>query len=335
MRPGVLTARVSWLTPSGCSLALVAVAATLFGLEGLLRKPLLDEMSVASIVLAEYLLLALFAVPVVIRQRESLARLSWRTWSVLLIIGTGSSGAGALLFTKALESGNPTTASLLQNTQPLFVVFLAVLLLKERLARIYWPCLGVALVGAYLLSFGTTNTLAALSREDLVAAGLALGAAALWASGTVLGRLVLSELSYVTLTAMRILFALPFLALVAVPQGAVRESFSGLAASPVRLSVAALVPGLIAMLLFYRGLAGTRASYAVLAEFMYPTAALVGNWVVLGAVITPLQGLGCLLLIATILTLSWKPAAEPAPSAARADGPPTPRERTVLVPDAA
>ena len=333
MRPGLLVTRVSWLTPSGCSLALVAVAATLLGLEGLLRRPLLDEMSVASIVLAEYWLLALFAVPVVIMQRESLARLSWRTWSVMLIIGAGSSGAAALLFTKALESGNPTTASLLQNTQPLFVVLLAVLLLKERLTRIYWPCLGIALVGAYLLSFGTTNTLAALSREDLVAAGLALGAAALWASGTVLGRLALSDLSYVTLTAVRILFALPFLVTVAIPQGAVSESFSGLAASPVRLGVSALVPGLIAVLLFYRGLRGTKASYAVLAEFMYPTAALVGNWVVLGTVITPLQGLGCLLLIATILILAWKPAANLVPSAARADG--TPRERAILVPDAA
>lgn len=333
MRPGSVVTRVSWLTPSGCSLALVAVAATLLGLEGLLRQPLIDEMSATSIVLAEYVLLTLFAVPVVIRQREALARLSWRTWGVVLIIGTGSSGAAALLFTKALESGNPTTASLLQNTQPLFVVFLAVMLLRERLTRIYWPCLGIALVGAYLLSFGATNTLAALSREDLAAAGLALGAAALWASGTVLGRLALSELSYVTLTALRILFALPFLAIVAIPQGAVSESFSGLAAFPVRLGVAALVPGLIAMLLFYRGLRGTKASYAVLAEFMYPTAALVGNWVVLGTVITPLQGLGCLFLIATILVLAWKPAATPALSPARADG--LPRERAIFVPDGA
>ena len=41
---------------------------------------------------------------------------------------------------------------------------------------------------------------------------------------------------------------------------------------------------------------------------MYPASALVGNWLVLGTLITPLQGLGCLLLIATILVLSWAPA---------------------------
>ena len=149
---------------AGFSLAMVAVAAALLGTEGLLRQPLLGDMSVASIVLAEHVLLALFAVPVLIAQRAILPRLSLRTWGTLLVIGVGASGGGALLFTKALETGSPTTASLLQNTQPLFVVFLAMLLLKERLSRIYWPCLPVSLAGAYLLSLGRSNTLTALTR---------------------------------------------------------------------------------------------------------------------------------------------------------------------------
>ena len=273
-------------------------------------------MSAPSIVLAEHLLLALFAIPVAFSQRHILARLPLRSWGVLLVIGMGASGGGALLFTKALESGNPTTASLLQNTQPIFVVFLAMALLKERLTRIYWPCLLIAIAGAYLLSFGTTNTVAAMTRDDIVAAGFALGAAALWASGTVLARLLLGQLSFVTLTAMRILLALPFLWVVALPNGAVRDSFSGIAASPMQVGASALIPGLVAMLLFYRGLQGTNASYATLAEFMYPAAALVGNWFVLGAIITPLQGLGCLLLIATILLLSWQPTSAPVPQPA-------------------
>jgi drug/metabolite transporter (DMT)-like permease len=308
---------VMWISPSRFSLILVALAAALLGTEGLLRRPLLDEMPVAAIVLAEHLLLALFAVPVAVAQRRVLARLPLRTWGILLVIGIGASGGAALLFTEALAAGNPTTTSLLQNTQPLFVVFLAVVLLKERLAGIYWPCLAVALVGAYLLSFGTTGSVATLSRDDLVAAGLALGAAALWASGTVLGRLVLSEMSYVTLTAMRILCALPFLWAVALRDGAVGEAFNGLSTSPAQLGAAALVPGLVAVLLFYRGLRDTQASYAVLAEFMYPAAALAGNWMLLGTLITPLQGLGCLLLIGTILVLSWCPARVPLPRGTR------------------
>jgi drug/metabolite transporter (DMT)-like permease len=38
---------------------------------------------------------------------------------------------------------------------------------------------------------------------------------------------------------------------------------------------------------------------------MYPTAALLGNWIVLGVMITPLQAIGCLLLVATVFLLAW------------------------------
>lgn len=313
-------ARVSWISPSGFSLSLVAVAAMLFGTEGLLRRPLLDEMSVTSIVLAEHVLLAIFAGPIVFAHRRVMARLSPRNWCALLVIGWGASGGAALMFTKALEVGNPTTASLLQNTQPLFVVLLATLLLKERLAGFYWPCLIVSSIGAYLLSFGTLSPVWILNRGEINAAGFALAAAALWASGTVLARLVLTDLTYVTLTAARFLLALPFLLVVALFNGGVGESFAGIVASPVRLMAAAFIPGLVAVLLFYRGLGGTKASYAVLAEFMYPAAALVGNWMVLGAVITPLQALGCLLLLAIILILAWAPTLIPAEKVARATG---------------
>jgi drug/metabolite transporter (DMT)-like permease len=310
---------------------MVAVAAALLGTEGLLRRPLLDEMSAASIVLAEHLLLALFAVPVVIAQRRVLATLSLRTWGVLLVIGVGASGGAALLFTNAIEAGSPTTASLLQNTQPIFVVLLAMVFLKERLAGIYWPCLAVSIAGAYLLSFGTTNAVSSLNRTEITAAALALGAASLWASGTVLARLVLTDLSYVTLTALRILIALPFLWIVSLPDGAAGEAFGGLSASPARLGASALIPGLVAVLLFYRGLRGTTASYAVLAEFMYPAAALVGNWMVLGTLISPLQALGCLLLITTVLVLSWNPTRTSLSRMARTE--PTPAESAIAFGD--
>lgn len=303
--------RLRWITPGRYSLLLVAAAAALLGTEGLLRRPLLADMSVTSIVLAEHLLLACFAIPVLITRRHVLRALPARQWLILLIIGCGASAGAALLFTKALEGGNPTTASLLQNMQPLFVVLLALVLLKERLARLYWPCLVASLAGAYLLSFGTLHPVWVLSAGELQAAGFAVGAAVLWASGTVLARMLLTDLSYVTLTAARIFLALPVLLVIALPNGAIGESFSGLNTSPLRLATAALIPGLVAVLLFYRGLQGTKASYAVLAEFMYPASALVGNWIMLDTTIAPLQALGFLLVLATIVLLAWNPTSIP------------------------
>jgi drug/metabolite transporter (DMT)-like permease len=307
--------RFAGTSTSRVSLLLVALAAAMFGTEGLLRRPLLDNMSVASIVLAEHLLLCAFAIPVLIAHRRTLAQLSLRSWLILFIIGAGASGGAALLFTQALNHGNPTTASLLQNAQPLIVVLLALMLLKERLPTTYWPCLVASIVGVYLLSFATFGPVSGLALGELHATAYAIGAAALWASGTVLARLVLREISYVTLTAARIAFALPLIATVAVYDGSIQESVSGIGAAPLQLIGAALIPGLLGILLFYRGLSGTKASYAVLAEFTYPAAAIIGNWMILGTTIAPLQALGCLILLTAIFVLVRRSApADPAPT---------------------
>ncbi len=288
---------------SRASLLLVALAAAMFGTEGLLRRPLLDSMSVTSIVLAEHILLCVFAVPVLVAQWRVLAALSKRNWFVLLVIGWGASGGAALLFTKALDTGNPTTVSLLQNAQPLIVVLLALILLKERLPTAYWPCLIASIFGVYLLSFATLGPVSGLALGELQATAYAIGAAALWASGTVLARLVLRDITFVILTAARIAFALPFILIVAIYDGSIRHTASGIENSPVQLLGAALIPGLIGMLIFYRGLSGTTASCAVLAEFTYPAAAIVGNWMILGTTIAPLQGVGCMILLAAIFVL--------------------------------
>ncbi len=293
------------VSPTTLSFLSIALAATLLGTEGLLRRPLLGEMSIAAIVLAEHLLLALFAIPVAFAHRKRLRGLTGRDWAVLLAIGWGASAGAALLFTKALSSGNPTTASLLQNIQPLIVVILALAILKERISRAYWPCLAAALVGAYLLSFGMLDPRSMLAAGDAATAAYALGAATLWASGTVLGRIALARLSYVTLTAIRLLLALPLVAAVAAGSGGLEQAVSGIAAAPVRITVAALGPGLVAVLLFYRGLEGTKASHATLAEFMYPVAALAGNWLVLDIMISMPQMLGLLLILITLVLLGW------------------------------
>lgn len=300
--------RIAMPSSSRASLLIVAVAAAMLGTEGLLRQPLLTNMSVSSIVLAEHLLLVAFVIPVLIAHRRVLAGLSASSWLILLVIGWGASGGAALLFTQALNTGNPTTASLIQNAQPMIVVLLALILLKERLPASYWPCLVAATVGVYLLSSATLQPWSAWSGSELHAAGYAVGAATLWASGTVLARLVLRQMSYVTLTAARIALALPFLAGVAIFNGTAGQAFTGIGDAPIRLLSAALIPGLLAILLFYRGLSGTNASYACLAEFSYPAAAIIGNWMVLGTTMAPIQVLGFAILLSAILILVLRSA---------------------------
>jgi len=74
----------------------------------------------------------------------------------------------------------------------------------------------------------------------------------------------------------------------------------------------ALIPGLAALLLYYRGLRSTPAAAASIAELAFPITALVANWLLLGVRLAPSQLAGGAVLVAAITALG---AVEPAPRA--------------------
>ena len=109
------------------------------------------------------------------------------------------------------------------------------------------------------------------------------------------------------ITSLRIVLALPLtagLALGTPTPSAVDEKFV------ITLAVIALVPGLLALLAYYRGLSRTSASVATLAELCFPATAALLNWVALGTELSSVQVAGAALLVAA---LSWRgKAARPA-----------------------
>ena len=304
---------MGWKNGGYVSVLLVALGASLWGTDAILRVPLLEVASPSQIVLLEHLVLLLYSVPAV--------ALGWRffrgfrapQWAALLVIGWGGSALATLLFTTAFAVGNPTVAILLQKTQPLFAVALAGILLRERLGWAYWPCFAVAMVGAYMISFGDLGPFAALRSAEALAAACALGAALLWGSSTVLGRLVLKDVPFHALTGARLLLAVPLLAGIVAVQGSLAGAGAGFAAQPGRVVLLALIPGLLALLLYYRGLTGTRASYATLAELAFPATAVVLNWAFLGVGVTANQVVGFVLLWGAVFVLGYLNARAPTP----------------------
>jgi drug/metabolite transporter (DMT)-like permease len=162
----------------------------------------------------------------------------------------------------------------------------------------------------YLIVF-PQNPLApfsAVEHDQLLAAVLILGAVILWASGTVFGRYSLSNVSFVTTAAMRFTLALPVLLILMLTNvgGGHLGTFS-VHQIPSFIGIA-LIPGLLAMLLYYRALASTPASLASIAELGYPcTLFLVFSLpapVGLGLPLYGIEIVGALLLIAVVTTLN-------------------------------
>jgi drug/metabolite transporter, DME family len=296
---------------------LVAVAAMLWGTDALWRTELLKALSAPALVFWEHVLLVLVTGWLLWRDRRDLRMLRPPDWLAVVLVGMGASALATVLFSQAFRLASPTTVLLLQKTQPLVALSLAAALLHEPLPGRFWPLLPVALLGAYLISFGDTGPIASLAAvgDRPLGAAMALGAAALWGAGTVLGRRLLARLSFPTLTALRFAVALPALAVAAALGG---WSVPGADQLPPLLAVA-LIAGLIALLLYYRGLRETPAAVATLCELSFPVTAILLNTVFLQAAVTPNQLIGIALLWGALGLMRHRPV--PAEEVARAPAP--------------
>lgn len=275
---------------------LVALAAALWGTDALFRRGLALELPAATVVFFEHIVLVVLTFPWLMRSRRTVARLSRGDWVALVLIGAGASATATILFTQAFTYGDPNTPLLLQKLQPLVAVVGARLLLGERLLPRYWLFLVAGLAGAYLIAFPDPL---AVSVRRVAPALLAVGAAALWGMGTVLGRRLSARLEFQHLTAWRFAIGLPAagLAWLLVPGAPVslRDGQDFLA-----ILALALVPGLVALLIYYRGLSRTPASAATLAELAFPVSATLVNYLAFDAVLTLSQWLGMLMLAGAI-----------------------------------
>ncbi|MEK5027249.1 DMT family transporter [Paenibacillus sp. FSL M7-1046] len=286
---------------------LVVLGAALWGVDPLFRIILLKSMTSSQIVLLEHVVLFLAAAPVLWRHRTELKGIRLRQAGALMVVSWGGSAVATILFTKALSSGDLNAVLLLQKLQPIFAIGLAAVILKERLPRNFGPLIVIALAGTYLLTFGWTAPFGHVNSFISVGSLLALGAAALWGGSTVMGRYLLGSMKYETVTSLRFILALPLLFVVTAMEGAPWQVHGGLGASSaiaINLLLQALLPGLLSMLLYYKGLNTTKASVATLAELSFPMTGILINWIFFDLLVTLPQIIGFALIWTALFLIS-------------------------------
>jgi drug/metabolite transporter (DMT)-like permease len=303
------------------ALVLVAIAAMLWGTDTLFRIPLLGHLApdpvVAStqLVLAEHLILSVAAVPLLWIGWRNIRRLTAGQWTAVAAIGIGASALATVLFTLSFTYGHFIETLLLQKTQPLVAIFLARAWLGERLPAKAYAWALVAIVGAYLVAVPDPfEPQQAWVDFHIAAAAFAVGASVLWGSATVLGRYALSGLDVGSLTGLRFTFGMPALLVVLWLEGGSRAFGQYRAADlPLYLGLA-LLPGLVAMLLYYRGLESTPATMATLAELAFPITGILVNLFLVTPrqSITPVQVVGTAVLWGAIAALDLANARRPA-----------------------
>jgi drug/metabolite transporter (DMT)-like permease len=253
--------------------ALVAVAGLLWATDALMRYPAAEKLDPVYLVFLEHILAIIAVLPFIIRKYgKSTFGLSRGEFFCAALSGIGGSALATTFFTASMTFVNPSVSVLLQKMQPVMVVVIAHFFLGERPQNKFYFWSIIALGAGIVLSFPDMD-FDFIGKVSLRSTGIqyALAAAFLWAASTVSGKSLLNRTPPLLATFWRFVFGL--IALMVIMHfsetflqqpGIVRPGFGALLEgnTPYFLLYLSLVPGLIAFLFYYSGLAKTPASVA-------------------------------------------------------------------------
>ena len=280
---------------------LVGLGAALWGTESAWRIPLNAIFANADVlVFWEHVLLATIALPFVLPRLGELRRVRRATIAWLVFSGVAGSAVGAVLFTLALAHGNATVVNVVLNVQPLLSTTAAVLLFGDRLARGFWQWAALAVTaGVVLVGFGAHGTFAIDA-----GVGYALACALAWGLSTVAGRAVMTEMSLPLAAGLRVIIGLACMTLIVAAHGLMSAHALWPAAAHAHAAKAvtwllllATLSGAVPLVVYFGGLARTRASTAGYFEMMQTLAAVVITWGFFHAALAPAQVVAAAALI--------------------------------------
>ncbi len=287
---------------------LIMFAAFLWSLDGLLRRKLY-AIPASTLVMVEHIVGVLFLLPFFLRFWPEYKKMSKKTWGIIILTAVVGGFLGTVFYSAALAQVNYIKYSvviLLQKTQPIFAIALASIFLKERLTKQYIILALIGLFAAYIISFPQLQPNFQGQNAEVVAIFLALGAAICWGSATVLGKLVLHQLSFGAATLMRFLIVIPTAFGASLVLGQYYPVSQITLEQWLYFFGIALSCGTLAVLIYYKGLQYTPAKIATFAEMTFPISALFIGFFFLEERLTLQQIIAAIVLLGIILTLSLK-----------------------------
>lgn len=285
----------------------VIVAASLWGVDGIVLRPALYNLPVPLVVFIESTIVVLLLSPFLRTHLHALKKLTKVDLSYFFVVGLFGGAIGTMAITKALFFVNFVNLSvviLLQKLQPVFALLLAAILLKEKLPRIFFLWASFAIIGAYLMTFGFNLPNFNTGKSTIIAAILSLIAAISFGSSTVFSKRALRNVSFELGTYLRFAFSSLIMLVVSLSTGDI-FSIGMLSTTQIFIFILiAFTTGGAAIFLYYFGLKYITASVATICELAFPLTAVVLDYFVRGTVLSFIQWIGVLILIVSILQVS-------------------------------
>jgi drug/metabolite transporter (DMT)-like permease len=281
----------------------VIMGASLWGVDGIVLRPSLFTLPVALVVFIESTIVALLLTPLFIRRLHELKKLSRNDWLAFIGVAIFGGAIGTMAITRALFYVNYVNLSivvLIQKLQPVFAIIFAIILLKEKPPRAFYYWAGLAILGAYLMTFGIDPPIFDTGDKTTIAAIFALIAALSFAASTVLSKKVLKNIDYRMGAYLRFSITALIMLIIVIYINDL-NSISEITDHQIFIFlVIAFTSGGTAIFLYYYGLKEISASVATICELAFPITAVGLEYLLRGHLLNLYQWIGVSLLIISI-----------------------------------
>jgi len=302
--------------------AAVCLAATLWGMDGVILTPRLAGLPVVFVVLLIHLVPLTVMQPILFSTWKDLGRLSPKVLLALFVVSATGGLIGTIAIVKALflvQFNMLSVVVLLQKLQPVFAILLAAIILKERVTISFLAKAAVALAGAYLMIFGFGAPHFDGGNHLPLAAALSLLAALCFGAATTLGKLLMNSVDVRTATFGRYAVTTGLALVTCLVTMGFHLPFASVTIRQwLFVIIIGMTSGTTAIVLYYWGLQHIRATVATICELCLPLSAVVLDYLVNGTVLSPVQWLGAALLLAAIVHISLRGIPEKSSEAGKA-----------------
>jgi drug/metabolite transporter (DMT)-like permease len=269
-------------------------AGAIWAIEAILGKLLFNSLTFLQVAATEAFFATLTLLGYLLL-RGTRAKLTRRNGSYLLLVGVLGTVLAPSLFFLGLSQTFAVNATLIAHLQPLFVSFLGMHFLNERLKKRDMIASGLIILAAIFITGRTFENLLQLNlgnSGDL----LVLCATASWGIVAIPGKQLSEEMDSLTLVGFRFLIAsaifLPILL-----------TINQLVITSLAQILLGILVG-VGYVCYYEGLKRLTATHVALTELSSPFFTAILAWFFLGELIAPLQIIGAVILFAGFYLLA-------------------------------
>jgi drug/metabolite transporter (DMT)-like permease len=281
----------------------VIIGASLWGVDGIVLRPSLFTLPVPLVVFVESCIVTLLLTPIFIKKLPDLKALNKNVWLSIIGVAIFGGAIGTMAITRALFYVNYVNLSivvLIQKLQPVFAITFALILLKEKPPRSFYYWAGMAIIGAYFMTFGINPPNLDTGDKTVIAALFALIAALSFAASTVLSKKALRNIDYRMGTYLRFTITAAIMLPVVLLFGDISTAHEITSHQIFIFLIIAFTSGGTAIFLYYYGLKEISASVATICELAFPLTAVALEYILRGNLLSWSQWIGVVLLIFSI-----------------------------------